>query len=181
MALKRPNPFGRGGRRLPGQSSDEELGLERGLTIRLVGQAAVIDWELVQIGDVSKGDYIELGPNGIKIFNAGTEVDWWADLDGGQAQSELRIAGIDASNPDAYIGLFATTYNGSGQNSFTLDTAADLAALDAKLFIIGQSLRLTAVTTSERDALPQIAGTIVFNSTSGKFQGYTGSAWVDLH
>ncbi len=181
MALKRPNPFSRGGRRLPGQSSDEELGLERRLTIRLVGQAAVIDWTLVQIGDVSAGNYIELGPNGIRIFNEGTEVDIWADVDGGQAQTELQITGSDATNDEAYIGLKATRHGGGASNSFTLDTASDLATLDAKLFLIGQSIRLTAVTTSERDALPAVNGTLVYNSTAGKFQGYAGGAWVDLH
>jgi hypothetical protein len=181
MSLKRPNPFGRRGRRLPGQSSDEELGLERGLTIKVIGQAAVIDWELIQIGDVSKGDYIELGPNGISIYNEGTKLEIWADVDGNQAQSELRIAGVDASDPDAYIGLFATTYNGSAQNSFTLDTVSDLATLDARLFVIGQSIRLAAVTTTERNALPQVNGTIVYNSTAGKFQGRAAGAWVDLH
>lgn len=181
MGIRRPNEFTRRGRRLPGQSSDEELGLERGLTIRVVGQAAVVDWELVQIGDVGKGDYIELGPNGITVFNEGTELKLWADVDGGQAQSELRIAGIDATNPDAYIGLVATKYDSSEQVSFTLDQGADLASLDAKLFVIGQSIRLAAVTTTERNTLPAVNGTIVYNSTTGKFQGYAGGGWVDLH
>jgi hypothetical protein len=40
-----------------------------------------------------------------------------------------------------------------------------------------------AVTTTMRDALPHIAGfrETVFNTTAGKFQGWTGSAWVDFH
>ena len=76
MGLRRPNEFTRKGRRLPGQSSDESLGLERALqiNIRVYGDAAVWDQELLQIGNIGKGDYIELGPDGIKIFNSGTEV-----------------------------------------------------------------------------------------------------------
>jgi hypothetical protein len=181
MGLKRPNQFRRRGRTLPGQSSDDELGLERALTIKVRDQAAVINQELIQIGDVSKGDYIELGPNGIKIFNSGTEIDWWADLDGGQAQSEFRIAGPSASDPEAYIGLYATNYSGTVQNSIAIDTSIDMAAIDAKLLVIGQSIRLTAVTTTERDALPAVDGTIVYNSTTGKFQGRAAGGWVDLH
>jgi len=36
-------------------------------------------------------------------------------------------------------------------------------------------------TFATRDALTAAAGMIIFNTNSNKFQGYTGSAWVDLH
>jgi len=47
---------------------------------------------------------------------------------------------------------------------------------------------LPNVTTSERNGIKNyvssgstVAGSIIFNTTTNKFQGYTGSAWVDLH
>lgn len=181
MRLRKPNAFTRRGRSLPGQSSDEDLGLERRLTIKVSDQAAVLNEQLIQIGDVSAGNYIELGPGGIKIFNQGTEVKIWADLDGSIAQTELQIQGIDASDPDAHIGLKATNHNSTKQVSFTMDTYADAAYLDVEQFIIGESIRLAGLTTSERNNLPQVNGTIVYNSTTGKFQGYTSGSWVDLH
>lgn len=181
MGLRRADEFSRKGRRLPGQSSDSDLGLERSLTIKVTGQAAVINEELIQIGDVSKGNYIELGPEGIKIHNEGTELNLWAAVDGGQAQSELRINGVSYTDNEASIGLLATRYDGSGQCSLILDTAANIAALEANRFLIGASLVISPVTTSQRDALPQIPGTIVYNASAGKFQGYAVSSWVDLH
>lgn len=36
-------------------------------------------------------------------------------------------------------------------------------------------------TFAGRDSLNAEAGMIIFNSSNGKFQGYTGTAWVDLH
>ncbi len=38
-----------------------------------------------------------------------------------------------------------------------------------------------AVSTSERDALPAVAGNIVFNTSISKFQGFDGSSWVNLN
>ena len=38
------------------------------------------------------------------------------------------------------------------------------------------------VTTSERDSVSDMQeGTIIFNTTTNKFQGYDGTDWVDLH
>ena len=38
------------------------------------------------------------------------------------------------------------------------------------------------VTTSERDSVSDVKeGTIIFNTTTNKFQGYDGTDWVDLH
>jgi hypothetical protein len=133
------------------------------------------------MGDMSKGEYVEIGPNGIIIHNDGTQLKIWADLDGNVAQSEIRINGIDATDPDAHLGLIAKKYDGSGEVSLILDTYTDLATLDAEQFLIGESITLTAVTTTERNALNATNGMIVYNSTTSKFQGYAGGSWVDLH
>lgn len=37
------------------------------------------------------------------------------------------------------------------------------------------------LSTNARDALIAKPGRVIFNTTSSKFQGYNGSAWVDLN
>lgn len=37
------------------------------------------------------------------------------------------------------------------------------------------------ITTTERNALSPVAGAFIFNTTTSKFQGYTGIAWTDFH
>lgn len=181
MGLRRPNQFTKRGRRLPGQSNDEELGLERSLQIKVYGAAAVIEEQLIQIGDIGKGDYIELGPEGIKIYNEGAVTEVWSNVDGGAVQTELRVQGKNISDQHAWIGLVATDYGSSTQVSFTLDTKNDRATLSAGQLLIGSNLRLTMITTAQRDALSAVNGMIIYNLTTNKFQGYAGGSWVDLH
>ena len=40
---------------------------------------------------------------------------------------------------------------------------------------------LPRMTTSQRNALTAAEGMIIFNTSDDKFQGYTGSTWVNLH
>ena len=42
-------------------------------------------------------------------------------------------------------------------------------------------LKSKGMTFADRDSLTPEAGMIVFNTSNNKFQGYTGSGWVDLH
>jgi len=37
------------------------------------------------------------------------------------------------------------------------------------------------ITTAERAGLSTVAGAFIFNTTTNKFQGYTGIAWTDFH
>jgi hypothetical protein len=37
------------------------------------------------------------------------------------------------------------------------------------------------LTTTQRDALTATNGLMIYNTTTSKFQGYAGGAWVDLH
>jgi hypothetical protein len=43
------------------------------------------------------------------------------------------------------------------------------------------TIKLHVLTETERDALTPAAGMICFNSTAGRFQGYTGAIWVDFN
>jgi hypothetical protein len=108
-------------------------------------------------------------------------IDIWSEIDGGLVQSEFRAFGKDVGDPDAYLGMVATNYNSSAQNSVTIDTAQDRVLIDAELTMIGPALRFTAVTTTQRDALSAVNGMVVYNSTLNKFQGSAAGAWVDLH
>lgn len=50
----------------------------------------------------------------------------------------------------------------------------------AKLDVRGEVM-FGSFTTTERDALTPSNGTVIYNSTTDKFQGYAGGAWIDLH
>lgn len=46
--------------------------------------------------------------------------------------------------------------------------------------VLTKFLKLTAITTAERDALNAENGMVIYNSTTNKFQGYENGAWADL-
>jgi|TARA_R100000081_G_C4760931_1_gene139825 hypothetical protein len=43
------------------------------------------------------------------------------------------------------------------------------------------ALKVSRLTTTQRDALTAAVGMIIYNTTDSKFQGYAGSSWVNLH
>lgn len=53
----------------------------------------------------------------------------------------------------------------------------------AGLEIVGTKsyIKLTPLTTTQRDALTPSNGMLIPNSTTGKWQGYIGGGWVDLN
>ena len=106
--LKRVNPFKRrSDRQLPGQSSDEELGLD--LNIRIIDRPPVyvINRELIQIGNIGAGRYAEINYEGLKLYADGkVHVDIQTDGD--------LFIGEDVSIPaSTYLSIFANnqTYN----------------------------------------------------------------------
>ena len=42
-------------------------------------------------------------------------------------------------------------------------------------------VQFASYTTSARNGLSGVNGMVIYNSTTGKFQGYAGGSWVDLH
>ena len=60
----------------------------------------------------------------------------------------------------------------SNSNRFVFDNSGKFTT---------SSMKLGSTTFAQRDSMTAEAGTIIFNSSNNKFQGYTGSGWVDLH
>ncbi len=45
---------------------------------------------------------------------------------------------------------------------------------------VGSVLKLSNLTTAERDALTAANGMVIYNTTDNKFQGYENGAWANL-
>jgi hypothetical protein len=89
---------------------------------------------------------------------------------------------LNTTDSPTFAGLTTTnlTVNGSGTVNFN---GTDLVfTVTNRARVSGGPFRLGQTTTAQRDAIasPQ-AGDMIFNTTTSKFQGYTGSTWVDLH
>lgn len=69
----------------------------------------------------------------------------------------------------------------SGTGTLTFSSGNDIVFDVGNLVIVqGGMLQLESFTTTERNALTPSAGWIFFNSTTGQFEGWNGSAWVVL-
>ncbi len=104
--LKRAQPFSRKGRQLPGQSSDEDLGVD----IRIIEKptGAIINEEFLQIGNVGAGRYVEVSASGVRLYtNSALHIDM-------QSDGDLFIGKDTGVAADTYISIFAQgqTYNG---------------------------------------------------------------------
>ena len=62
-----------------------------------------------------------------------------------------------------------------------IDIDAGNIELGGNVKITGQNtFRLSNCTTTQRDALTPANGDTIYNTTTNKFQGYEGGAWIDL-
>ncbi|MGH2536998.1 MAG: hypothetical protein ACRDHL_06370 [Candidatus Promineifilaceae bacterium] len=130
MTFKPPTPFGRkrkpGGRRLPGQSADQDD--FPAIRYRVTTPAIIDDVELLKVGRVSAGDYIEISSAGVKFFSDGKE-KIFLDNDG-----DVFIA-TDVTKPaETYFVLFANnqSYNDESFEAGDLllgDNSANMANL----------------------------------------------------
>jgi hypothetical protein len=108
------------------------------------------------------------------------------------ANAELTIAPGDISNASSSISTkegnltINTNYSGSVSSYITINYTAgiDLAASATGLainFTTGVT-KHQGITTTQRNAISAPAnGMLIYNSTTDKFQGRAGGAWVDLH
>lgn len=82
-------------------------------------------------------------------------------------------------NQQAYKTFFAISLS-DGVNTSSEDQNKALI-YDSSGKLIVPFMQLGKTTFSQRDSMIVDEGTIIFNTSNKKFQGYTGSEWVDLH
>jgi hypothetical protein len=198
--LKRPQPFKRKRGQLPGQSSDEDLGVS--ITFKVIEggpNAAIINEELIQIGNLGAGRYVQIDAEGMKLFidETGTVQIQFNDgqdfigslytlVDSNTSTMTLNSVGKDSSNHEASVRMQAITddsiaHAGAASVNITAETEYDRIVLSATEVRVTKSLALTPMTTTQRNALSPTNGMIIYNTTTSKFQGYSGGAWLDLH
>ena len=96
-----------------------------------------------------------------------------AEVDGNlQVDGALNVNGT----------LTANSFNSAGTGVPTIDSASsiELKAQD-QVRISSSPLRMASFTTTQRDALTSANGDMIYNTSTGKFQGYAAGNWVDLH
>jgi hypothetical protein len=105
--LKKPQPFRRKRGKLPGQSSDDDLGLDLRIRVSDHPSSTIINREFVQVGNVGRGDYVEIDHDSLSLFGNGLlHIDIQTDGD--------LFIGSDISSPSTtYFAIFANnqTYN----------------------------------------------------------------------
>ena len=89
----------------------------------------------------------------------------------------VTAIGAPAANyVPSQVGMYTATTDGSSVIQFKVDnTGTSTFTGAAKLAVYADNTARDAAITSPA------AGMMVFNTTNTKFQGYTGSAWVDLN
>lgn len=106
----------------------------------------------------------------------------------GVAQSTDTLADVTArgaTTNDAVVvnnSITANDFisNGVGIPTVTSPTNLDLEAPAAVRVVGGGVFQLPRLTSVERDALTVASGSVIYNTTLNKFQGYENGAWVNL-
>ena len=98
-----------------------------------------------------------------------------------EEQSKVKIQPV---TPPSMIASNAP-YGLTVQGALTAESAtfSSLVTVNNGLTVSSTSaaLVLPRMTTTQRNALTAAEGMIIFNTSDDKFQGYTGSTWVNLH
>jgi len=94
----------------------------------------------------------------------------------GSNQLAIGGNGIGWIRQDVSGSLRRTLLNATTSNvtTFTPSTALEINGTNGAVL-------LPRLTTAQRDALTPTDGMIIYNTTTSKFQGRAGGAWVDLH
>jgi hypothetical protein len=98
--------------------------------------------------------------------------------------------GLDTTDDVTFNSVTADSITSSGTGVPTFTSGSDIefntgsnvgeVRVNGDLNVSG-IVMFGSYTTTERDALTANNGTVIYNSTTNKFQGYAGGAWVDLH
>ena len=71
---------------------------------------------------------------------------------------------------------------GTDDNTIRFDAAGtEVMTMTSTVTTAKTPVQFASYTTSARNGLTGVNGMVIYNSTTGKFQGYAGGAWVDLH
>ena len=197
--LKKLEPFKRKGRSLPGQTSDDDLGVSITFKVTEGPAAHIINEELIQIGNMGAGRYVQIDASGLKLFidETGTVQIQFHDgedfigslytlVDTNISSMTLNSTGKDASNHESFVRMQAITddgiaHDGAASVNVTAETKYDRIVLSAEQVRATKSFVLTPMTTTQRNALTPYNGMMIYNSTDSKFQGYVAGAWANLH
>ena len=103
---------------------------------------------------------------------------------------ELRIADTPRDSGNTSLSALYLTYDGAEtgtptakvqlRNDDTSTTTSLIELTEAKVDF-KKVVNLASNTTTEQNALTAVAGDMIFNTTTSKFMGYNGSAWVQFH
>jgi len=175
--LQKPQPFRRKKGKLPGQSSDEEIGLDS--RIRRVDRpsSTIINREFIQVGNVGRGDYVEIDHDSLSLYGGGNlcvEIETDGDL----------FIGSDVSAPGTtYFAIFSNNQTYNTENVKAGDMlVGDNSASKANIYwdeSEGQ-LKFRGGTTTELyidtdGSLVAGAGDVVINSDGVTLNPGTGS------
>lgn len=106
-----------------------------------------------------------------------------------ETTKELRVVNKPAQSGTPDLSGVYLTYDGAEtgtptakiqlRNQGTTTTTSLIELAEAKVDF-KKVVNLASNTTTEQNALTGVAGDMIFNSTTSKFMGYNGSAWVEL-
>lgn len=112
------------------------------------------------------------GSGSIRIDGMGVELD---DAFGIKLFDNAGSSYFDVQDVDGNT-LFRVTSEGQVGLSIGIPHASSLLQLDSTT----QGLRLPRMTEAQKSAITGITGLMIFNTSSGIFQGWNGSTWVTL-
>ena len=76
----------------------------------------------------------------------------------------------------------AKEFVSTGVGDPTIESSGNINLTAATAVIVNSSpFRMASFTSAQRDALTPVNGDVIYNTTTGKFQGRAAGAWVDLH
>jgi hypothetical protein len=116
--------------------------------------------------------------NGPNIVQSGDQIQ----IIPGSASS-VAIGNSSISTLTSYTGTILYI-NGSGGNPVVITKAVINTSLSANCDVsidVGKTLLLGTMTTTTRNTLSPSDGMLIYNTSTNKFQGRAGGAWVDLH